>query len=57
MFAVVAFGLPFQGEAGKDDGIVAFGPGGFRFGASRQVGQEELIANAVEQAKTMSGRP
>ncbi|KAJ5251574.1 hypothetical protein N7489_001984 [Penicillium chrysogenum] len=33
-------------------GIVAFGPGGFRFGASRQVGQEELIANAVEQAKT-----
>ncbi|KAJ5804075.1 CAZyme family GH3 [Penicillium psychrosexuale] len=33
-------------------GIVAFGPGGFRFGASRQVSQEELIANAVEQAKT-----
>lgn len=27
-------------------GIVAFGPGGFRFGASRQVGQEELIRNA-----------
>ncbi|KAJ5954894.1 hypothetical protein N7501_009173 [Penicillium viridicatum] len=35
-------------------GIVAFGPGGFRFGASRQVSQEELIANAVEQAKTAS---
>ncbi|KAF4764679.1 hypothetical protein N7455_010920 [Penicillium solitum] len=33
-------------------GIVAFGPGGFRFGASRQVSQEELISNAVEQAKT-----
>ncbi|KOS42623.1 hypothetical protein ACN38_g6479 [Penicillium nordicum] len=33
-------------------GIVSFGPGGFRFGASRQVSQEELIANAVEQAKT-----
>ncbi|KAJ5470200.1 hypothetical protein N7530_007557 [Penicillium desertorum] len=33
-------------------GIVAFGPGGFRFGASRQVSQEELITNAVEQAKT-----
>ncbi|CAI7619896.1 unnamed protein product [Penicillium palitans] len=33
-------------------GIVAFGPGGFRFGASRQVTQEELIANAVSQAKT-----
>ncbi|CAG8258578.1 unnamed protein product [Penicillium nalgiovense] len=33
-------------------GIVAFGPGGFRFGASRQVSQEELVANAVEQAKT-----
>lgn len=35
-------------------GIVAFGPGGFRFGASRQVSQEELIANAVEQAKIAS---
>ncbi|KAJ9488659.1 hypothetical protein VN97_g4639 [Penicillium thymicola] len=33
-------------------GIVSFGPGGFRFGASRQVSQEELIANAVEEAKT-----
>lgn len=33
-------------------GIVAFGAGGFRFGASRRVSQEELIANAVEQAKT-----
>ncbi|KXG49810.1 Glycoside hydrolase, superfamily [Penicillium griseofulvum] len=33
-------------------GVVAFGPGGFRFGASRRVSQEELIANAVEQAKT-----
>ena len=33
-------------------GIVAFGPGGFRFGASKQVSQEELIANAVEKAKT-----
>ncbi|KAJ5836775.1 Glycoside hydrolase superfamily [Penicillium robsamsonii] len=33
-------------------GVVAFGPGGFRFGASRQVSQEELISNAVEQAKT-----
>ncbi|KAJ5094622.1 hypothetical protein N7456_010483 [Penicillium angulare] len=32
-------------------GIVAFGPGGFRFGASRRVGEEELIASAVEQAK------
>ena len=31
-------------------GIVAFGPGGFRFGASRRVSNEELIANAVEQA-------
>lgn len=31
-------------------GIVAFGPGGFRFGASRRVGQEELILAAVEQA-------
>jgi beta-glucosidase len=33
-------------------GIVAFGPGGFRFGASRRVSQEELISAAVEQAKT-----
>ncbi|KGO44523.1 Glycoside hydrolase family 3 [Penicillium expansum] len=33
-------------------GVVEFGPGGFRFGASRQVSQEELISNAVEQAKT-----
>ncbi|KAJ5833683.1 hypothetical protein N7474_001994 [Penicillium riverlandense] len=32
-------------------GIVAFGPGGFRFGGSRRVGQEELILTAVEQAK------
>ncbi|KAJ5683580.1 hypothetical protein N7462_006745 [Penicillium macrosclerotiorum] len=32
-------------------GIVAFGPGGFRFGATRQVGQNELISKAVEQAK------
>ncbi|RJE25234.1 hypothetical protein PHISCL_02447 [Aspergillus sclerotialis] len=31
-------------------GIVAFGPGGFRFGATRRVSNEELIANAVEQA-------
>lgn len=31
-------------------GIVAFGPGGFRFGGSRRVGQEELISTAVEQA-------
>lgn len=31
-------------------GIVAFGPGGFRFGASRRVSQEELISSAVEQA-------
>ncbi|KAJ5579629.1 uncharacterized protein N7459_005614 [Penicillium hispanicum] len=31
-------------------GIVAFGPGGFRFGASRRVGQEELISAAVQQA-------
>lgn len=31
-------------------GIVAFGPGGFRFGAIRRVSNEELIANAVEQA-------
>ncbi|KAJ5562800.1 hypothetical protein N7461_001561 [Penicillium sp. DV-2018c] len=35
-------------------GIVAFGPGGFRFGASRQVSQEELISKAVEQARTAS---
>ncbi|KAJ5266639.1 hypothetical protein N7478_009447 [Penicillium angulare] len=32
-------------------GIVAFGPGGFRFGASRRVSEEELIASAVEEAK------
>ncbi|KAJ5151346.1 uncharacterized protein N7482_010598 [Penicillium canariense] len=32
-------------------GIVAFGPGGFRFGAARRIGQEELISTAVEQAK------
>lgn len=31
-------------------GIVVFGPGGFRFGGSRRMGQEELIATAVEQA-------
>ena len=31
-------------------GIVAFGPGGFRFGASRRVGNEELINKAVEEA-------
>ncbi|EYE94195.1 beta-glucosidase H [Aspergillus ruber CBS 135680] len=31
-------------------GIVAFGPGGFRFGAARRVNQEDLIAHAVEQA-------
>jgi beta-glucosidase len=33
-------------------GIVAFGPGGFRFGATRRVSQDELISNAVEQAKS-----
>ncbi|KAJ5758971.1 hypothetical protein N7520_006127 [Penicillium odoratum] len=33
-------------------GIVTFGAGGFRFGASRRVSQEELIASAVEQAKS-----
>ncbi|KAF3392621.1 putative beta-glucosidase I, partial [Penicillium rolfsii] len=33
-------------------GIVAFGPGGFRFGAARRVSQDELIAKAVEQAKS-----
>lgn len=32
-------------------GIVAFGGGGFRFGAARRVSQDELISNAVEQAK------
>ncbi|KAJ5464998.1 beta-glucosidase I [Penicillium daleae] len=32
-------------------GIVAFGPGGFRFGATRRVSQDELISKAVEQAK------
>jgi beta-glucosidase len=31
-------------------GIVAFGPGGFRFGGSRRVGEAELIATAVEKA-------
>ena len=31
-------------------GIVAFGPGGFRFGATRRVSQEQLISTAVEQA-------
>ncbi|KAF9890999.1 hypothetical protein FE257_005256 [Aspergillus nanangensis] len=31
-------------------GVVVFGPGGFRFGASRQVSQEELISKAVELA-------
>ncbi|KAJ5084929.1 hypothetical protein NUU61_009508 [Penicillium alfredii] len=31
-------------------GIVAFGPGGFRFGASRRVGKEELISTAVKKA-------
>ncbi|BCR84884.1 beta-glucosidase H [Aspergillus chevalieri] len=31
-------------------GIVAFGPGGFRFGAARRVNQEDLISHAVEQA-------
>lgn len=31
-------------------GIVALGPGGFRFGAARRVNQEDLIAHAVEQA-------
>lgn len=31
-------------------GVVAFGPGGFRFGASRRVSQDDLIAHAVEQA-------
>ena len=33
-------------------GIVAFGPGGFRFGAARRVNQEDLIAHAVEQASS-----
>ncbi|CAI7593648.1 unnamed protein product [Penicillium crustosum] len=52
-----AYKVLFQfGSAPTSDldtrGIVAFGPGGFRFGASRQVSQEELISNAVEQAKT-----
>lgn len=32
-------------------GIVAFGGGGFRFGAARRVSQDELISKAVEQAK------
>lgn len=31
-------------------GMVAFGPGGFRFGVIRRVSNEELISNAVEQA-------
>ncbi|PYH99014.1 beta-glucosidase J [Aspergillus ellipticus CBS 707.79] len=31
-------------------GIVIFGPGGFRFGANRQVSQEDLIASAVTHA-------
>ncbi|KNG82838.1 beta-glucosidase J [Aspergillus nomiae NRRL 13137] len=31
-------------------GVVIFGPGGFRFGASRRVGQEELISNAIKLA-------
>ncbi|PKY07263.1 putative beta-glucosidase I [Aspergillus campestris IBT 28561] len=31
-------------------GVVIFGPGGFRFGASRRVSQEELISKAVEAA-------
>ncbi|KAL4890103.1 putative beta-glucosidase I [Aspergillus ambiguus] len=31
-------------------GVVIFGPGGFRFGATRRVGQEELISKAVELA-------
>ncbi|KAJ6020500.1 hypothetical protein N7540_006004 [Penicillium herquei] len=33
-------------------GVVSFGPGGFRFGGSRRVSQEELISDAVEKAKT-----
>lgn len=32
-------------------GIVAFGGGGFRFGAARRVSQDELITKAVEEAK------
>ncbi|KAA8647649.1 hypothetical protein EYZ11_004794 [Aspergillus tanneri] len=31
-------------------GVVAFGPGGFRFGATRRVGQEELISKASKLA-------
>lgn len=31
-------------------GVVAFGPGGFRFGGSRRVSNAELIASAVDQA-------
>lgn len=31
-------------------GVVSFGPGGFRFGASRSVSQENLISHAVAQA-------
>ena len=30
--------------------VIAFGPGGFRFGATRRVSKESLIAHAVEQA-------
>ncbi|PWY79113.1 beta-glucosidase J [Aspergillus heteromorphus CBS 117.55] len=35
-------------------GIVIFGPGGFRFGATRQLSQEDLIAHAVSQASAAS---
>ncbi|KAE8356172.1 putative beta-glucosidase I [Aspergillus coremiiformis] len=35
-------------------GVVVFGPGGFRFGASRRVAQEELISQAVSLAATAS---
>lgn len=31
-------------------GIVAFGPGGFRFGATRRISEEEMISAAVEEA-------
>jgi beta-glucosidase len=31
-------------------GIVAFGPGGFRFGATRRISEEEMITAAVEEA-------
>lgn len=30
--------------------VISFGPGGFRFGATKRVSQEALIAHAVEQA-------